>query len=152
MTAAMTRVVVMAIVGATLFGAPAALGDDETGMLIVRVTGLHSDRGQLIGLLYKSDDGFARNEAKAWRRTSARISGGVGELRFTGVAPGAYAAFAYHDENGNGVLERSFLGIPKEGVALSNNARGHLGPPKFKDARFEMKGHEQTLVIQAVYL
>jgi uncharacterized protein (DUF2141 family) len=57
----------------------------------------------------------------------------------------AIRCFAYHDENGNGALERSFLGIPKEGVALSNNARGHLGPPKLKDARFEHKEANETL-------
>jgi Uncharacterized protein conserved in bacteria (DUF2141) len=67
----------------------------------------------IVTLLYRSDDGFARNEAHAWRRVVAPIVGGAAELRFGDVPPGAYAVFAFHDENGNGTLERSFLGAPK---------------------------------------
>ncbi|HXU73508.1 MAG TPA: DUF2141 domain-containing protein [Polyangia bacterium] len=102
-------------------------------------------------VLYRSDDGFARNEAHAWRRVVAPIVGVVAELRFGDVPPGTYAVFAFHDENGNGALERSFLGVPKEGVALSNDARGHLGPPKFKDARFEHTQANETLDLSTVY-
>jgi uncharacterized protein (DUF2141 family) len=125
---------------------------DEGGTLIVKVTNLRSDGGQVVACLYRNEDGFPKDERKAWRRRSAPIARGVAELRFVGVPPGTYAVLAFHDENGDGALERSFLGIPREGVALSNNARGHLGPPKFKDARFEMKATDQTLVIQTVYL
>ena len=106
----------------------------------------------IVTLLYRSDDGFARNEAHAWRRVVAPIVGGAAELRFGDVPPGAYAVFAFHDENGNGTLERSFLGAPKEGVALSNDARGHLGPPKFKDARFEHQQANEILNVSTVYL
>lgn len=123
----------------------------EGGTLIVKVTNLRSDRGQVVACLYRSDEGFPKNERKAWRRESARIAHGVAELRFVGVPPGSYAVLAFHDENGNDALERKLLGIPKEGVALSNNARGHLGPPKYKDARFEMKATDQTLLVQTVY-
>jgi len=41
--------------------------------------------------------------------------------------------------------------MPKEGVALSNDARGHLGPPKFKDARFEHTQANETLDLSTVY-
>jgi uncharacterized protein (DUF2141 family) len=127
-------------------------GADGSGTLTVRVIKLRSQRGQVVALLYRSDDGFARNEAHAWRRVVAPIVGGAAELRFGDVPPGAYAVFAFHDENGNGTLERSFLGAPKEGVALSNDARGHLGPPKFKDARFEHQQANEILNLSTVYL
>jgi uncharacterized protein (DUF2141 family) len=138
------------LLASALFASSASA--DESGTLIVKVTSLRSDRGQVVACLYRSEDGFPKDERRAWRRESAPIVRGAAELRFAGVPPGAYAVLAFHDENGNGALERGFLGIPKEGVALSNNARGHLGPPKYKDARFEMKAAEQTMVIQAVYL
>jgi len=143
----------VAVLVAMLLIAPAGdAGADGSGTLTVRVIKLHSQRGQVVALLYTSDDGFAHNEAHAWRRAVAPIVGGAAELRFGDVPPGAYAVFAFHDENGNGTLERSFLGIPKEGVALSNDARGHLGPPKFKDARFEHKQASETLNLSTVYL
>ena len=43
---------------------------------------------------------------------------------------------AYHDENGNGKLDTNFLGIPSEGVAASNDAKGTMGPPSYEKAKF----------------
>ena len=42
----------------------------------------------------------------------------------------------FYDANNNGKLDTNFIGIPKEPVALSNNARPKFGPPKYKDAVF----------------
>ena len=47
---------------------------------------------------------------------------------------GEYAVVAFHDENGNGELDRNVLGIPTEGHAFSNDATGRMGPPAFADA------------------
>ena len=30
----------------------------------------------------------------------------------------------------------NFMGIPKEDIACSNNAKGFMGPPKYEDAKF----------------
>jgi len=44
---------------------------------------------------------------------------------------------AYHDENGDGALDR-FLGmIPTEGYGLSNNPEV-TGPPAFEDSAFAL--------------
>jgi uncharacterized protein (DUF2141 family) len=47
---------------------------------------------------------------------------------------------AFHDENDNGKLDTNWIGIPKEGLASSNNAKGRMGPPKWRDASFEYPG------------
>ena len=47
------------------------------------------------------------------------------------IPPGSYAIMLYHDENGNGRLDRGMLGIPTEGYAFSNDAPVRLGPPSF---------------------
>ena len=49
-------------------------------------------------------------------------------------------------------LNANLLGIPKEGVGASNDAKAHFGPPKFKDARFLLEGKSETLVIHIHYL
>ena len=38
------------------------------------------------------------------------------------------------------------VGMPKEPWGMSNNARGNFGPPKFEDARFELKGDTSLVV------
>jgi uncharacterized protein (DUF2141 family) len=53
-----------------------------------------------------------------------------------GVPPGVYAAQAFQDANDNGILDRNWLGFPKEGIGFSHNAPMRFGPPAFKDAAF----------------
>ena len=65
--------------------------------------------------------------------------------------PGVYAAAIYHDENGNKKLDQNFLGIPKEGYAFSNNAKGMMGPPKFKDAVFSVEDEKKEMIIRLDY-
>mgnify|MGYP005997300017 FL=1 len=35
-------------------------------------------------------------------------------------------------------MDTNFLGIPKEPIGMSNNAKGFMGPPKYKDAKFNV--------------
>lgn len=67
----------------------------------------------------------------------ARAVEGMTRVVVTDLPPGRYAAQIFHDENGNGKADQGFLGIPKEGIGFSNDARIRLGPPKFADARFD---------------
>lgn len=55
-------------------------------------------------------------------------------VSFENLSAGTYAIALYHDENSNGKMDQNFIGIPKEGMGASNNAKGRMGPPKFKDA------------------
>ncbi len=49
-------------------------------------------------------------------------------------------------------MDSNFFGIPKEGVGVSNGARGHMGPPRYKDAKFNFTGNSQSITINLVYL
>ena len=64
------------------------------------------------------------------------------------LPPGEYAISIYYDANGNGELDTNFIGIPKEPVALSNNAKAKFGPPKYKDAVFTLSAEGLTQRIQ----
>lgn len=54
------------------------------------------------------------------------------------VPPGTYAAQSFHDENDNEDLDRTLLGLPKEGIGFSNDAPFRFGPPSFGDAAFQL--------------
>jgi uncharacterized protein (DUF2141 family) len=56
----------------------------------------------------------------------------------------------FHDENGNGKLDRNFIGIPKEGVGASNNRRHAMGPPTWDESKFAVSGRV-TLKIELRY-
>ena len=63
------------------------------------------------------------------------------------VPDGTYAVSFVHDKNSNGKMDKNFMGIPKEDYGCSNNAKGFMGPPKWEDAKFELKGADKSITI-----
>ena len=124
----------------------------STNGIRVNVVGLHSNSGEVNCALYSSADGFPDVSAKAATTTTSKITNKEAVCEFSAVTPGDYAISVYQDENSNGKLDRNFMGMPKEGVGASNDAKGSFGPPKFSDARFSYKGGPQELTIHLQYL
>ena len=60
---------------------------------------------------------------------------------FADIPDGFYAISVFHDKNKDEKLN-TFLGIPTENYAASNNAPSKFGPPKWKDAKFEVRNGE----------
>jgi uncharacterized protein (DUF2141 family) len=61
------------------------------------------------------------------------------------VPPGAYAATAFQDVNDNAKMDRGMFGAPSEPWAISRDAKGHMGPPVFDDAKVEVTDKPLTL-------
>src|SRR6185437_6214820 len=95
----------------------------------VTITGLHSNKGEVILLLYNSEDGFPKDHAKAYRTAASIISNSICTIDLQNVPEGTYAIAFFHDENNNGILESNFLGLPAEGVGTSDNGTAFIGPP-----------------------
>lgn len=76
---------------------------------------------------------------------------GTATLTLENLPAGRYAIMAYHDEDGNGELNRRFGMFPTEGYALSNNPTV-MGPPSFEDSAFEVvEGGENRVVLEVRY-
>jgi uncharacterized protein (DUF2141 family) len=118
----------------------------------VDVVGLHNDKGHVFCALYASAEGFPKDSQKAIRRDTSSISDQKASCEFSLIEPGTYAVSVFHDENSNGKLDTNFLGIPREGVGASNDARGHMGPPKFDAAHFQFAGGTLNVKITINYL
>jgi len=119
--------------------------------LVVEVSGFHNDNGQLLLRLYNSEAGFPTDGNRALRQVAQPIKAGQAVVELAGLPFGSYAVGCVHDENGNGKLDTNLLGIPKEGVCASNDARGHRGPPSWSDARFDFKADGTRLQIHVRY-
>ena len=61
---------------------------------------------------------------------------------------GSYAASIQHDEDGDGKLKTNFIGIPKEGVGISNNPGGI---PRWAKSQVAVNG-PTTIAITLRYL
>ena len=122
------------------------------GVLSIRMSGFRSADGQVIITLYRGEDGFPGEMAKAWKTIVAKISGDRASVDLRDVPPGEYALAVLHDENGNNQMDTSWIGIPKEGLGASNNAKGRMGPPKYKDAKFTLPPAGVVQNIKMMYL
>lgn len=86
---------------------------------------------------------------------SAKAVVGTTVVTVRGLAPGTYAIQAFHDENMNDKVDRNFLGIPKEGIGFSNDAKIVLFPPRapqWADAKFDFTGGAQATALKLRYL
>lgn len=144
----LTRILVMLFCFQAL---PNVLSNAQS-VIHVSVVGLRADNGQVICSIYSSADGFPKDYGKAIAHAKSPIVNRHGDCSFFGLRPGTYAIAVFHDENLNGRLDTNFLGIPREGVGASNNAKGHFGPPKFNDASFGYSGGDMDLRIVISYL
>jgi uncharacterized protein (DUF2141 family) len=103
--------------------------------LTVSVSGLKSNTGTLKVGLYNSEGTFLKS---VYKGISSEIKNNSATFTFVGIPKGEYGISAYQDENSNGKLDKNMMGIPSEDIACSNNAKGFMGPPKYKDAKFNI--------------
>ena len=119
-----------------LGGSAAAQGDGH--VLEVRLHGVQHERGSVRVGLYSEPRSF-RKEEQAYALIDTAALAGTVSVRFEGLPAGSYAVMAYHDEDGNGALNRRFGMFPTEGYGLSRNP-AVSGPPAFADSAFEVGG------------
>jgi len=101
--------------------------------LTVAVSGLKNNEGTVKVGLYNSDGTFLKTTYKS---VASKIKDNNAVVIFDNLPAGEYAISTYHDENNNGKLDKNMMGIPSEDYAASNNAKGFMGPPAYKDAKF----------------
>ncbi len=123
----------------------------KKGNIKVIATNIRNMDGQIGFCLFRNSEGFPHPE-KASLISFVKITGTSCTYTFTNIEAGTYAVCVFHDENSDKTLNTNFLGIPKEGVGVSNNAKGHFGPPKYDDAKFNFNQAEQTITISIQYL
>jgi uncharacterized protein (DUF2141 family) len=124
----------------------------QENVIHIETRRMRNSNGQVMCALYSSPDGFPKKSEKAFAHVNSAIADKQALCEFSGIAPGTYAVSVFHDENSNGKLDTNFMGIPREGVGASNDARGHLGPPKFDAAAFHFSGGRINLTIKINYL
>lgn len=117
---------------------------ETTHNINVEINGLKSSDGQLLVGLYNTETSFLKEQYKA---NVVTIDNNKSVLLFKNVPNGTYAVSFVHDKNKNGKMDKNFMGIPKEDYGCSNNAKGFMGPPKWEDAKFELKGTDKSITI-----
>jgi uncharacterized protein (DUF2141 family) len=125
--------------------------DNHGATITVRMTGFRNERGIARITLFRDSKGFPDNTTLAFRTLSAAITNGQAVADFTDTPSGDYAIGVLHDENDNGRMDTTWLGIPLEGYGASNNPRSRTSAPSFKAALFRLTPRGITLSITLNY-
>ena len=116
--------------------------------LTVIVNNIKPLKGELYVALHQRQEFFNIPDS-ALMKSSVKIDAQTETVIFKHVPAGNYALAVYHDENMNGSLDVSEIGIPREGYAFSGKNKGP-GKPKFEEAVFELAGND-TISLKMVY-
>ena len=124
----------------------------STGTIQISLSGFRNDKGVARLYLHNSPDGFPKKRENAIKAISAPIKRGIAMAVFESVEYGTYAVSVHHDENNNEKVDTNFIRMPREGFGASRNPKSSFGPPKYKDAVFELKFDTLKLEIRMKYL
>jgi len=103
--------------------------------LKINITNIKNSDGYIYISIYKNPDNFL-DRNKAYKNIKLKTQK---ELSYIiNLDEGIYAISLFHDENGNGIIDRNFFHFPKEGYGFSTNPF-LFGKPTFKDAEFPLK-------------
>ncbi|MEY4508562.1 MAG: hypothetical protein RLZZ450_684 [Pseudomonadota bacterium] len=122
------------------------------GQVLVKVTGFRSARGKVFVALWRNKKDFPGTPPAGTPTATVNIVKGVAEASFSDVPPGVFAVTVLHDEDGDGEMKTNFIGIPKEGIGFSRDARGRFGPPGWDAAKLTLEpGEVEPVNITMLY-
>jgi uncharacterized protein (DUF2141 family) len=116
------------------------------GELTIEISGVIPDRGKVYVAVYDRAETFPISGRAHVGQVLDSADNHL-TVRFRELPPGLYAAVAFQDVNGNGKLDKNFLGMPKEPYGFSNGARGAAGPPKFSAAAVTLNPDGTTTIV-----
>jgi uncharacterized protein (DUF2141 family) len=143
--------IVKAVAAVALLAPSFLSAQGERGAIVVEITGFRNSNGKAGVLLFSREKGFPADHRQALESRFAEIVGNACRVTLEDIPYGNYAVSVFHDENGDGALQLSMFGIPREGVGASRNPAMRFGPPRFRDARFTLDSPEHRLAISMRY-
>jgi uncharacterized protein (DUF2141 family) len=122
---------------AALALALAGAGSAQALDLTVEVVNPKAQQGAIMAAVYAGADGWLQgNKAAAAQRVPVAETT---VLVFRNLRPGLHGISLFHDENGNGVMDTTVIGLPIERYGFSRDARASMGPPGFADAAIDLQ-------------
>ena len=117
------------------------------GQFRLVVEGLTSDDGRVRIGLFQTKESYLRRD-DPYDSAHLAIQNRQCEWVIDQLPYGEYAVMLYHDQNGNGKMDKNWIGLPLEPYGFSNNARPRLGAPSFRRVKFPVNQKVQTLRVR----
>ena len=127
-------------------------GGDAGGDVSATVIDLQSSKGEVLACLTTRPDAFPQCNRDPRARTLRIAAAATVVLDFGPIPSGRYAISLFHDENGNGRLDKRLM-LPREGYGFSRDAPVFMGPPRFASAAFgvDAAGHHETIRMRYIF-
>lgn len=125
--------------------------------LVVHFKGVENTKGELLAFVhdnprsYHADDDTKAQDFLAFRFVHAAPVVPVTTVVFEDLPAGRYAVNGYHDEDGDGALDRMvfpFPGMPSEPYGIANNVSASLSKASFEDALVRVRPPLTEITIQ----
>lgn len=99
---------------------------------VLEVTNI-KEAGNLYIAIYQNEKDFL-NPSTAFQSKIQAVKKGTTKIHLEKLPMGTYAIALFVDVNGNGALDKNFLGIPSEQYGFSGKDLPKMRAPKFKEA------------------
>ena len=128
-----------------------AANASEASSILVEIDGLRSNRGQIMACMTANPKTFpdCQKDPHARHLTVPAANGET--VQFRDVPQGRYAIALFHDENGNGRMDKMMM-LPREGFGFSRDAPLQFGPPRFGAASFQVGPAQLKTAIKVRYI
>lgn len=117
----------------------------EPVSLEVEIANVRSDSGNIMIGICASEEEYNKKKPCKYGVKVKAVKGKTSKK--VKVDKGKYIVIVFHDENGNGKIDKSFSGRPKEGYGFSKNVFGAFGSkPAFKKSMIEVNGNSSISI------
>lgn len=114
--------------------------EQKKATVVVEISGFSSNKGQIKSHIFheRNSEDYPESSDSAYKKTRGKIQNKVAKLYFNDIPYGNYALTVHHDENLNEIMDRNFVGYPKEAFGLSNNPKIYMSAPSFEECKFKV--------------
>ena len=117
----------------------------DEGAIFITIKGIENKDGIMMIAVFNEDDKFLK--VPSFSQEIPISDETEIEVIFKNVPYRKYAVSIYHDLNENGELDSNMIMIPKEPIGFSNDYFPKFGPPKFKNAAFDLDQKELRMTV-----
>ena len=124
---------------------------EGSGQLVLEIANLRNSQGEIYLSIFSGKQGFPDNPEAALVNHKVTIQAEQSTIIINDLPYGEYAVAVLHDENRDGKMNTSVVGVPKEGFGFSGNPKTKMGPPEYNDVRFLLLVPEKMIKIVLQY-
>ena len=110
---------------------------EETGLTLrITIKGVDLQQGNIRVALFEKKENFLTEKMLQGKVVKAKR--GSVDVTFNNLDAKVYSVALFQDLNGNEILDKNFLGYPREPYGFSKNVYRLFGPATFNQASFKL--------------